>query len=268
MIEALNLKDTDDVDFFRFNSNSFLFAKKSDITELIVGKAPKETKAETMVQPREAGGLESEEISVLKKLDTLKYKDRTREKVEQMLNGSEKVLLQGMLKKKAVTLFAKEKGSEPLYGISKNVYDQFLMRKRQGAQVQQPQAQAVATQSMPRFKPAALENESVKELEQKGFVVLQSEAEASSLSLALEDSIRHGQVLGTRAFNKKFYIILRSYFNRNGAKIIKELKGGDKKVWDIASNIDVEEDGVRGILYLLSESGEVSERRRDVFTLA
>ena len=267
MIQALSLKDSDDVDFFKFNSNSFLFAKKSDITELIVGKAAKDAKVEVRTQSREAGGLVNEEIAVLKKLDTLKYKDRTREKVEQMLNGSEKALLQGMLKKKAVTLFAKEKGSEPLYGISKSVYDQFLMRKRQGAQPPQ-QAQAASDQPIQRFRPAALENENVKELEQKGFIVLQSEAEASSLSLALEDSIRHGQVLGTRAFNKKFYIILRSYFERNGGKIIKELKGGDKKVWDIASGIGVEEDGVRGILYLLSESGEVSEKRRDTFTLA
>ncbi|MDE1850979.1 MAG: hypothetical protein KGH54_04280, partial [Candidatus Micrarchaeota archaeon] len=87
-------------------------------------------------------------------------------------------------------------------------------------------------------------------------------------SLALEGSIRRGQVLGTRSFNKKFYIILRTFFDRHGPKILKALKDGGMRVSQIASETGVDEDGIRAILYLLAESGDVSEKRKDFFTLA
>ncbi|MDE1846752.1 MAG: hypothetical protein KGH52_01705 [Candidatus Micrarchaeota archaeon] len=263
VVQALKLKEGDDMDFIRSGSASYLFAKKADIAELLTGKAqPKEVEKQQYSGPQ---ALSADEIDVLKKLDTLKYGQRTKANVTKLLNHEERLLLKGMLKKKVVNLFAKEKGMEPLFGISKSVYERFLMRK--GREQQKPMEVKVIEPQRQR-QQVPVENENVKSLEKNGFVVLQSEAEASSLSLALEDSIRHGMVLGTRAFNKKFYIVMRSYFDRFGTKILKELKEGERKVDDVAGAVDADEDGARAILYLLAESGDVSEKRRDIFTLA
>jgi len=275
VIETLSLKENDEVDFFRFKDNSFIFAKKSDITELIVGKPPKEMAApKPIIYPaiNATGEISREEIDVLKKLDTLKYNTRSKENVLKILDKEERILLKGLMKKKAVSLFAKESGKDPLFSISKNIYDRFLMRKN-AQQAATPKPSEVKMDA-PRFRQSsgaanpADENQNVAKLEKEGFIVLQSEPEASSLSLALEGSIRRGQVLGTRSFNKKFYIILRTFFDKYGPKILKTLKQDDMKVSQIASEIGVDEDGIRAILYLLAESGDVSEKRKDFFTLA
>ena len=112
------------------------------------------------------------------------------------------------------------------------------------------------------------EDEGVAFLEKNGFLVAPTEAEAGKVSLALEQSIRHGQVLGTRAFNKKFYIVLRKYFDRFAPQILKKLRDRNYKVADLAKELKTEEEGLRAILYLLSENGDVSEKKRDIFTIA
>ncbi len=277
VIEALGIKDGDEMDFFKFSDKAFLFAKKSDITSMLAGKQEARQEPRS-VEPRPAApasmSLPADELAVLKKLDTLRYGQRTPENVAKLLNDSEKSTLQRLLKEKAVTLFKNPKEQKPLYGISKAIYDKFLMRKKVAEQQERVQAPRPVQQA-PTFakrpmaqQPAGIENENVKSLETNGFVVIQTESEASAVSLALEDSIRHGMVLGTRAFNKKFYIVLRSFINENSPKILKAVRVGPSKVSDIAKEAKIDEDAVRAILYLLAESGEVSERRKDVFAVA
>ena len=75
-------------------------------------------------------------------------------------------------------------------------------------------------------------------------------------------------VLGTRAFNKKFYIITRLFFEKHSPGIIKTLRQGSMPVIEIAKTQNLDEEAVRGILYLLSEAGDIREQRRDVFAIA
>ena len=155
--------------------------------------------------------------------------------------------------------------------IDRGVYEKFLMGTRARPEQQKRQEAEVGTEEAPaaaaQLLPIKVENENIERLEKEGFVVLQTQPEAMSLSAVLEDSIRSGKVLGIRAFNRKFYIVLRSFFEKNSGKVIKELKQGPRKVEEVAKNAGLDEDGVRAMLYLLSEQGDVSERRKDVFTL-
>ncbi len=269
VITALGVKDGDDIDFIKYNDRAFLFAKKSDIATLLLAGGTREEPKTPKEAKQENRGISEDEIRVLKKMDTLKYADRTPENVGKLLNDAEKEQLQSILKKKAVALFESQKTGKRVYSIPKDVYERFLMRKQMASQRPQVPAARQSASAAPRYQPAApLENEGVKTLEEKGFVVLQSESEASGVSLALEDSIRHGQVIGTRAFNKKFYIVLRRYLSDNGPRVLKGLANGQAKVADLAKELKLDEDGVRAVLYLLSEGGEVSEKRKDIFALA
>ncbi len=205
-----------------------------------------------------------QEIGVLKKLDTLRYANRTAANVAKILGDAEKKVLQGLMDKKVVFQF-----KNGPYSISKYVYDKFLMRKKAASSApQQVKKETLVIQPAPEpIKPITIENSNVKKLETDGFVVLATDSEASSLSLAVEDSIRSGKVLGIRAFNKKFYVVLRAFFDKNSGKVIKELKSGPKKADELVKSTGLNEDGIRAMLYLLSEQGDVSERRKDVFTL-
>ena len=267
VIRQLGLKGDEEVDFFRFNDKAFLFAKKEDITDMLVGaQQPKERAA---AEPRQQGRMELSqvELAVLRKMDTLRYAQRTVANVAKLLNEAEKKTLQGLLDKKSVALI--KDGKEGLYSISKDVYDKFLMRKKiEAPQRPEPAKPAQERRHLISYKRiAGMQNEVIEKLEKNGFIVLSTEAEAASVSLALQDSVRLGLVLGTRAFNKKFYIILRDFFNDNSGTVIKSLKDGPKAAEAIAKDAKMDEDAVRGILYLLAEQGDVSERRRDVFAL-
>ncbi|MDE1873925.1 MAG: hypothetical protein KGI04_02280 [Candidatus Micrarchaeota archaeon] len=247
VIRQFGLKEDDEVQFLKYNDSSFLFARKAS--------------AAGSFKPL---NLTLGEINVLKRLDTLRYADRTVANVSKLLNEQEKKTLQSLIDKKAVYL-SKAKGS---YGIVAAVYDKFLMRKKPGAAPLPPKKVMIEQPPRPVPPPPKIEkNENVLRLEKDGYIVLPTETEASSLSLALEDSIRTGKVLGIRAFNKKFYIVLRAFFDKNSGKVLKELREGPKKVDELVKSTGLDEDGIRAMLYLLSEQGDVSERRKDVFTL-
>ncbi len=265
VISALKLKENDEVDFFRMPNNAFLFAKKSDVTGLLLGAPQKlqDKQPEAQVSGIAAHLQPSDdEIAVLKKIDTIRYQNRTQENTLKILNEGEKKTLQRLMSDGFLARFKGQDGKEH-FSIPKNIYDRFLMRKKP---VAKGEPYNFSVPVAPRQQQS--DSEGIAALEKNGFIVLQTEAEAGKISLDLEQSIRRGQVLGTRAFNKKFYIVLRQYFDRYSQPILKKLREKSCRASDLAKEIPMSEDGARSILYLLSENGDVSEKKRDVFTIA
>ncbi len=272
---ALGIREGDDVDFFQYSGKSFLVAKKADVADLLVklkGQGPQPQAQQQEVRGKDTV-LDPSELALLKKLDTIRYGERTKATVEGMLNPDEKQTLLRLLKKGFVTLFRKSNESEYKYGIEKDIYDKFLYGKRtytgkQGAPARAPQAPAPATMQRAVERNPGNSNEYVNLLESKGYIVLKSEAEASSVSAAMELSIRQGLVLGTRGFDKKFYIALRDFISRNTPKLLKIIEKKSTSIEDIAKEAGIDEDGARAVLVILAESGEVTEVRKDVFRAA
>ncbi len=257
--KELGIEENDDVDFFKYSDKAFLFMKKSEVANLLAGI----TSVPQPVIQRGGDYIGVEEIAVLKKLDTIRYPQRTLEKINDILNAQEKALLQQLIRKKAVNPF--KKGNVELYGISKSIYDKFLMRKKPSQGEASPSVQSKPIERMHIEGPYA---PLIRSLEERGYLVVQTEAEAGGVSLALEDRIRHGKVLGTRSFNKRFYIVTRQFFDQHNPAIIKAMREGASKVAEIADKARMPEEGSRAILYLLAENGDVRERRKDSFTLA
>ncbi len=265
---SLGLKEGEDVDFFKFDDKSFLLAKKSDILKMLTHSFPQPA---VQGQQQQRGRSQSisisdAELAVLRKLDTIKYNDRTAEKLKQVLNENERKILKDLIAKKFVSPFKKAGEQKSRYGIAKGVYDQFLFGKRQ--QQQPAQAPPVAQVAPKAWEKKLAENAThMQLLETSGFLVIANQAEASAVSAELEESIRRGLVVGTRAFNKKYYITLKSFVNKNAAKVVKAIGPKGTGVAEISKVTGIDEEGVRAILYMLAESGEVSEARRDLFKL-
>lgn len=272
IIEAVGIKEGEELEFSRKDSGSFVVSRPAATAVVRVGAGTG------------AVELNDREIAILMKLDTMRYNERTKEKADALLSAVEKGILAKLVEKKFVTLYRKDQKEPYRYGIAKSIYEKFLMGKRQGVatapQTKQVAAPVVVQQKPPERKldKAAVkkweerssgESGYIDELETKGFVVLKNEADAASASAGLEDSIRQGLVVGTRAFDKKFYIGLRGFVNKNGPKIMKALeKGKSMSADEIASEVGIESDGVKTVLYILAESGDVTEVRREIFKLA
>ena len=278
VMDALSLKDGDEVDFFMHPDKYFIFAKKSNIVSILLNKSPQPKPAGEKAPLQTSVMVDAEELGLLKKLDEFKYNDRTKEKVNAKLNDQEKEVLQRLIKNKIVVPFKKPNEQDYHYSISNEVYTKFLFRMRgltpakelemlkwkKEEQSSQPHKE-IGSKSWEN-KPASV-NTNVGLLETNGFIVVQTEAEASSLSIALEDSIRHGLVIGTRAFNRKFYVALKGFIEKNTPKIIRALGHKSMNVTDISKITDIPEDGIRSVLYILLESGDITEVRRDIFRI-
>jgi antitoxin component of MazEF toxin-antitoxin module len=272
MAAELSIKEGDDLDFIKQSDRSFVVAKKADLLKLLEGQLERPEQGSQRVSYSRAQQIGESELELLKKLDTLRYNERTKEKVDSMLDADEKALLRALVERKFVGLFRKEAKEPYRYSIAKAVYDKFLYRKGKidAAQPQssEPKPRPLNRAAAKRWDEPSGPADYMAELETNGYIVLKSEADAASASAALEDSIKHGLVVGTRAFDKKFYIGLKGFINRNAPKIMKALDGRSAKADEIADELHMNYDGVKTVLSILAESGDVTEVRRDIFRLA
>ena len=284
VVRALSISEGDELDLIQYKGSYYILAKKSDIEKLITGSAPAQQPAPNVEAEQPAPVLSAAEIGVLKKLDTLRYSTRTPVEVGKVLKGEDRQVFKQLVRKKVVRPF-KDEGQKTHYSIQKSVYDKYLMRKRI-AKVQEVQAVTIkgAAPSQKYALNAELQRNSlaaavsgasihiveayIDSLQKDGFVVIQTEPEAAAVSTALEDSIRRGLVVGTRAFNKRFYIAMRSFINGNMPAIMAQISGKNVPVQELAKACKMSDDAVRTVLYILSESGEVTEVRKDIFRAA
>ncbi|MCL4389023.1 AbrB/MazE/SpoVT family DNA-binding domain-containing protein [Candidatus Marsarchaeota archaeon] len=262
MIAAMKLKDGDELELLK-HDDYFVISKKNSV-QMPTHTQETQQKYWSKQEPNE------KEIALLKKLDLLRYNTRTKDKVITILNTEEKRILSDMLKKRFVILFKKQGEQEYKYSISKSIYDRFLMRKNmmqkkeeQAAQKPQPKKEEVVPKKWEQMLP---QSESYPDLlESYGYIVLMNEAEALAASSALEESIRRGMVIGTRAFNKKFYVVTRKFLAASAAKLSKLVGPKGISVSELSKETGIAEDGIRAVLYIMAEAGDVTEARKDVF---
>jgi hypothetical protein len=275
VIKTLDIKEGEEVDFFRFQNKYYIFAKKSDIVALVTG-VPEQTAQKTQRPSAPEINLSEEEIKLLRKLDTIRYGERTRTKIKSILSQQEKLIMKSLVAKKIVVPFSKSADQEPKYSISDKFYKEFLYGKREGTRKSEPQSQAPAQgqRATAPLKPKWMDKASggvptgyISTLESNGYIVLNTEPEAAQLSIELEESIKSGAVVGIRAFNKRFYVGMRTFISKNSIKVIKALEKKPLPVSEISKTTGIDEDGVRTILYIMAENGEAAEIKRDYFSL-
>lgn len=266
VISEMRLKEGDDIEITRQDNKFIIYKKGSRIQEM---QLPKNTIKYPIVQEPNA-----KELALLKKLDTLRYNARTESKIAAILSQEEKKTLADMQKKRLVGLFKKDGEKEYKYSISKMIYDKFLMRKRpipnmgqSSSQLKEQEEPSHKEEETPKKWELELKPETslITLLETKGYIVLPTAAEAAAASSALEESIRHGLVIGTRAFNRKFYVVTRSFMAKTAKEIEKIIGPKGAGVSYISKETGIEEEGVRAVLYMLAEAGDVAEIRKDFF---
>jgi antitoxin component of MazEF toxin-antitoxin module len=266
VVRELNLKEGDDVDFLKYE-NYYLLVKKSDILSLITHKKPEIENTSKNIESEQI--LNADEIEVLKKLDTIRYNNRTKEQLRKILTDNEKKILNRLIEKKIVIPFKKSSNEETRYSIEKSIYNKFLFGKRdKTTYYMQSTSDKTKTEATSKEWEKNLSDEAyINLLESKGYIVIADSVEAGNISAKLEDSIRKGLVIGTRAFNKKYYIAMKTFIKKYTPKIIEIIDDKGATVNEIINILKLEEDGVRAILYLLAENGDIIETKRDYFKL-
>ncbi len=263
VVYSLGIKEGDELDFLR-EEDSYIIAKSNVIIDKLAVKG----------RGRSGKSVSPKEVSVLRKLDSFRYASRTVEEVDKKLTKEEKEVLEGMIKKGHVV--PKKSGNAVLYSINNDIYMNFLIKNPEAFERKHKAAGigTVALQTKRETVPSwsesgaqSIHENASEEIKRNGYVVLATRAEAESASSELEIEIRKGLVLGTRAFNKKYYIVHRAFINKNSPRLVEALRTGDMSVDELSAKTGIDPDGVRSVMFVLADNGEVMEKRRDLFSL-
>lgn len=193
---------------------------------------------------RKAHTVSEKELAVLKKLNEIKFAQRTKERVRAVLSDDGQKVLGKLVKKGAVQFYegGKYKG-HGVYSISRDYYS-FLTAK----------------------KPAG--NIITKVFGQQHYMITDSMERAREVLSQLESEVKAGNVVSVRGFDKKFYITTREAMERVGSKIVAALESGEMPLAEIAKVCGDGEGLVKTAIEILRESGDVIEKRREVYALA
>ncbi len=266
VIYNLNIKEGDELHFLK-EEKYYIFANSGDIIDKLTSKDIKTVRKT----------LSEQELLVLKKLDSFRYKQRTEEEVGKKLVGEEREVLKDLIKKRYVVPI--ESNESVVYSINDVIYKKFLIKDWEAFDRKNRDKVRISNKiESKQYTDEILMKDSSKEdnkfresaadeMRRNGYVVLNTKSEAENASVELEEEIRRGLVLGTRAFNKKYYIVHRAFVNKNSPKLIDALKYKDMSTDELSKKTGVDADGVRSIMFILAENGEVMEARRDLFSL-
>lgn len=215
--EALAIKSGDEIEFKPVHGNLVLIVPAKE--------EQKEAKGE----------LSSEEIGLLKKVNTIKHYDRTYDNVSKMLDAPERKLFDELFTKKAI--FKYRRGARELIGIDKKFF-KYVIDEKDGI---------------------------IDKLTKEGCIVIEDQNQAKELN----DKLRKEKlaVRGIRAFDKRYYIMSQEKLSEIEGKLEKILTK-EKMLKAISSELGLPEDLCRAATEILREDGKIIEKRKNYYVLA
>ncbi len=192
--------------------------------------------------------LSEEEMDVLKKINRIRFEQRTPDVIQRVLTEKERKIFDRLVRKRYVSVYRKGKYSKDgVVAISDAVYP--LLRESLG-------------QSRGSEKEGSL----VDQLHKSGYLILTNEHDAQTVSRLLEKDIRAGKVIGVRGFDKKYYVMTKELFSTIAPKIVSFIETkGSATIGDLARSLSLEEGMCRTAVNLLIENGTLVEKEKDRF---
>ncbi|MFH1520258.1 MAG: hypothetical protein ABID61_01295 [Candidatus Micrarchaeota archaeon] len=189
------------------------------------------------------------EMSVLKKLLSIRFENRIPTYISKAFSDSEKEILKTLEQKKVVNLFKGRKYVDGVYNVPDSTYA--LVQKNDS-----PQSSTTPV-AMADINPLVA-------LKTQGFVIFTDKREAFALSEKLSNEMKSGAIVGVKGFDGKFYVVTRECLTTIRGKITLVLKK-DMDVPSIATASKTDIDGCTAVLRLMAESGDIIEKKKGIF---
>lgn len=101
----------------------------------------------------------------------------------------------------------------------------------------------------------------------KGFLSIENEFQAREASSEFAKEISSRAILSANSFDKKAFLLTRSFFDENAPKLMRALKDKDLQLAAIVEVTKLPQDACSALLCVLEEQGEVLEKRKGIFHL-
>jgi len=226
-----NFNVEDEMEFFELRDGYYLLT-------IPLGKKSGEAQQKPANQPQ----ITETEKTVLKKLMAIRFQQRTPDYVQKMLNPQESTVLENLQKMKLVTRFVSKKYQNGVYNIADSVYPMLKNDKEES-------------------KETPKEDDIFKG---QGYLIVNNNMEAKLLSEKLKGEMKSGDVMGIKGFDSRFYVVKKEYYERASAKILSILKES-MNTDTIAKKCELDADGCKAVLQLLSENGDVIEQKKGMY---
>ena len=104
-----------------------------------------------------------------------------------------------------------------------------------------------------------------KKLMQDGFLVIQDVEEVRKISYVTRQEINSGEILGIRGFDKKYYILTKTSFEKIKSQILDSMASGTITYDELIENIKVPKEELNGAIELLKEQSDIIEVHKNIF---
>ncbi|MCX8206097.1 MAG: hypothetical protein N3H30_02605 [Candidatus Micrarchaeota archaeon] len=209
------------------------------------------------VPQQQLAGLSQEELALLRRLVSVRFEQRAPSYILPELSENEKAILHSLIDKGVVSIYKGGKYSkEGVYTIPKGAYG-LALRERAPDKASEPQPEGgKATAGL------------LSQLEKQGFIIIENDELAKSISYSLREKIRGGQVRGIRGFDSKYYIFTAQKFSQAHGVISKFLQENKRStLTEISKGTSLDEALCKGVLTFMLEESEVIEKSRGRYEL-
>lgn len=245
MARALQLRENEEVDFFEIKPGVYVFVRKAKVAEML-RDIVEEKKPELLEKIERKEFISREDVELLKKLDKIKFAERIPYTVNKVLSKEEKEILSELIKKGVVVIYKGGKYSKTgVYDIPGKFYNLVKEEKKESREKLPP----------------------IEHLEKHGYLIVENENEAKNISQMLEKRIKAGQIVGTRGFDKRFYVAKTEWLFILDDKIKGLLKSGQKNILELKNALKIDEEACKVVLEIMNEHGDVIEKKRGYYEL-
>jgi len=253
--EMLGIRDGAELEFVEVKPGIYTLVSP----EALAAKVAKEALPEVAKEAPKAAagdGPTADELRLLRKLDRIAYTERLPPKVQRLLLEDEKKVLKELIEKGFVRIYKAGKYAQTgVYDISSKIYP--LVRQKAAVQAAEIPPERTAEKRTLTWD---------EHLGKYGYVIVENEIDAKAASAKLEQEIKSGEVLGTRGFDRKYYVAQRRFYDAWSGRIWQLLKQGERGCPEVATSLAMSEVACKVALELMREKGEVLEKRKGLYS--
>jgi len=189
-----------------------------------------------------------QELSVLKKINFIKFSERTPSTVSKKLTKPECAVLKILLDKRLIKIYKGGKYSkEGVYIIVDFVYPLMVV----GAVPDYNSADGKLGGNSPKLLKS--------KVKLPDYQIITDKNTALSLSKKLEQEIKKGEVIGIKSFDGNFYVVRTKYYDEMSIKIEKCLMKEDLNLIQISDVLKLKTDACKAILKIMNDKGIIIE---------
>ncbi len=236
------------------------------------------------------------EAALVRKLTAIRFEERTVPQVAKKIGAIEKKLLDGLVARRLIEVFKNSKYKDGVYNISQGVFHAVSAQEGGEKNKQEtpgtlevpfpvpgarnelpgpaprgPPAPSQRTQAAISREPASsiadskIPINSPAHLQRFGYMVLDNENEARAVMESVKDVQKSDPVKGVRGFDRKYYVLRRSFMAQHKDALLARLDAGDANSDTVAKDTGLSAAAASVLLMILADDGEVLEKKKGMW---